>query len=188
MSEVETCAPKDPDSDTATLPLESEQLRHQALADRHVLDKLQDIPQSGTASQTSDTLSRRYRQTLERRADLLEALLRSAERRSGKLHEENRDLRETANRLSYKLKCAHYELRKALGVKASTELIPPPATCACGNHHIDPIDAFDSKYIEDIPPVSKIVTHRKYQRGRCTQCGKEVRHTEALHGPPVPAS
>ncbi len=231
MSEGETCAPKDPDSDTAALRLESEQLRHQALADRHVLDKLQDIPHSGTASQTSDTLSRRYRQTLERRADLLEDLLRSAERRSGKLQEENRDLRETANRLSYKLKCAHYELKKALGVKASTkdakredsdapaeemqdkaapqprkrgapkghrgrsrpipaqidftELIPSPATCACGNHHIDPIDTFDSKYIEDIPPVSRIVTHRKYQRGRCTQCGKEVRHTEALHGPPV---
>ena len=231
MIEVDTCAPKGYGSDTAALHLESEKLRHQALAARCVLDKFQDIPQSGTASQTADTVHHHYQQTLERRIDLLETLLRSAERQSGKLHEENHNLRKMADGLSYKLKCAHYELRKALGVKASTkdakredcdapteekqdkavlrprkrgapkghrgrsrpipdkidftEVIQPPTICACGNHHVAPIDVFDSKYIEDIPPVSRIVTHRKYQRGRCTQCGKEVRHAEALHGPPV---
>jgi transposase len=210
---------------------EEEQLRRLALTDRRVLDKLQNIPQSGTASQAGQALHQRYQQTLERRCDLLETLLQAAEVRSGERQEENHDLRATLERLSYKLKCAHYELKKALGVKASTdeekaenhdapvdknqgkaarrrrkrgapkgrrgrsrpipakidftELIPPPETCGCGSHNIDPIDAFDSKYIEDIPPVSKIVTHRKYQRGRCTHCGKDVRHAEALHGPPV---
>ena len=231
MSNADIRVPEDTDTDTAALRLEAEQLRRQALTDRRVLDKLQHIPQSGTASQTGQTLHQRYRQALERRGDLLEILLQASEVRGGELQEENHALRETVDRLSYKLRCAHYELRKALGVKASTheakaddgdeptpknqaeaapcprkrgapkghrgrsrpvpdkidftEVIPPPDTCDCGNHHIDPLDTFDSKYIEDIPPVSKIVTHRKYQRGRCTHCGKEVRHAEAAHGPPV---
>ena len=231
MSYADICVPEDTDTDTAALRPEAEQLRCQALTDRRVLDKLQNIPQSGTASQTGQTLHQRYQQAIERRSDLLEALLQAAEVRGGELQEENHALRETVDRLSYKLKCAQYELKKALGVKASTdedkakdddtpvdknqdkaarrprkrgapkghrgrsrpipekidftEVIPPPETCDCGSHHIDPLDAFDSKYIEDIPPVSRIVTHRKYQRGRCTHCGKELRHAEALHGPPV---
>ncbi|MDP6630251.1 MAG: IS66 family transposase [Kiritimatiellia bacterium] len=231
MSEADTCAAEATDIDTAALRLEAEELRRQALTDRRVLDKLQNIPQSGTASQTSQALHQRYQQTVERRSDLLEALLQDAEARGGELQEENHALRKTVDRLGYKLKCAQYELKKALGVKASTdeeksddgdapadknqkreadrprkrgapkghqgrsrpipdkidftEMIPPPDTCDCGNHHIDPIDTFDSKYIEDIPPVSRIVTHRKYQRGRCTHCGKEVRHAEAVLGPPV---
>jgi hypothetical protein len=231
MNDAEIRAPEDTDTDTAALRLEAEQLRCQALTDRRVLDRLQNIPESGTASQTGQALHQRYQQAIERRADLLETLLQAAEVRGGELQEENHALRETVDRLNYKLKCAHYELKKALGVKASTdeekakddgtpvdknqdkaarrprkrgapkghrgrsrpipekidftELIPPPETCDCGSHHVDPIDAFDSKYIEDIPPVSRIVTHRKYQRGRCTHCGKEVRHAEALHGPPV---
>ncbi len=231
MSKAETCTLAATDSDMAALRLEVEQLRRQALTDRRVLDKLQNIPQSGTANQTSQSLHQRYRKGVERRSDVLEILLQTAEVHSGELQKENHALRKTVEHLSYKLKCAHYELKKALGVKASTdeekvnndgalakknqrreagqprkrgapkghrgrsrpipekidftEVIPPPETCGCGSHHIDPIDAFDSKYIEDSPPVSKIVTHRKYQRGRCAHCGKEVRHTEAVHGPPV---
>jgi hypothetical protein len=231
MSEAATCTPEVADSDTAALRLEAEQLRRQALTDRRVLDKLQNIPLSDMAGQTGQTLHRRYDQAIERRCDLLEVLLQAAEVRSGQLQEENHSLRETVDHLRYKLKCAHYELKKALGVKASTdeekaeegddstdenqekeedrprkrgapkghkgrtrpipdkidftELIPPPETCDCGSHDVDPIDAFDSKYIEDIPPVSRVVTHRKYQRGRCKHCGKEVRHAEAVHGPPV---
>ena len=231
MSNADTHAPRDAHPTVAALRLEAEQLRRQALTDRRVLDKLQNIPQSGTANQTSQALHQRYQQTVERRSDLLEALLQTAEVHRDELQKENHALRKTVDRLSYNLKCAHYELKEALGVKASTdegksddgdaladknqkkedgrprkrgapkghrgrsrpipdkidftEVIPPPDTCDCGNPHIDPIDTFDSKYIEDIPPVSRIVTHRKYQRGRCTHCGKEVRHTEALHGPPV---
>ncbi len=231
MSNADTRAPGDSDTDTAALRLEAEQFRRQTQTDRRVMDKLHNVPQSGTASQTSQALHQRYQQALERRSDLLETLLQTAEVHGGELQEENHTLRTAVDRLSYKLKCAHYELKKALGVKASTaeetsgdgdapvdknqereagrqrkrgapkghrgrsrpipdkidftEVIPPPDTCDCGNHHIDPIDTFDSKYIEDIPPVSKIVTHRKYQRGRCTHCGKELRHAEAVHGPPV---
>ncbi|RKZ11907.1 IS66 family transposase [bacterium] len=231
MSHADICAPEHTDADTAALRLESEQLRRQTLTDRCVLEKLQHIPQSRTASQTGDTLHQRYQQAVERRSDLLEILLQTADVRGGELQEENRALQETVEHLRYKLKCAHYELKKALGVKASTgeekaedgdapadkkqtkaahrprkrgapkghcgrsrpipekidftEEIPPPEKCDCGSHDIEPIDSFDSKYIEDIPPVSKIVTHRKYQRGQCAHCGKEVRHAEAVHGPPV---
>lgn len=231
MSEADTCTAEATGTDTAALRLEAEQLRCQALTDRRVLDKLQIIPQSGIASQTGQALHRRYQQAVERRGDLLEMLLQAAEVRSEKLQEENDGLRETVDHLRYRLKCLHYELKKALGVKASTnevkyddadvpadksqdkaacrprkrgapkghrgrsrpipekidftEVIAPPDTCECGSNNIDPIDTFDSKYIEDIPPVSVIVTHRKYQHGRCMHCGKEVRHAEALHGPPV---
>ena len=231
MIEADTCVPEVTTCDAAALRLEAEQLRCQALTDRRVLEKVQIIPQSGIASQTGQALHRRYQEAIERRCDLLEILFQDSEVHRGELQKENHALREEVNHLSYKLKCAHYELRRALGVKASTneekaddgdvpadknqgneacrprkrgapkghrgrsrpipetidftEEIPPPETCDCGSHHIDPLDAFDSKYIEDIPPVSKVVTHRKYQRGRCTHCGKEVRHAEAVHGPPV---
>lgn len=231
MRNADTCAPEGAEATTTSLRLEVEELRVQILTDRRVLDTLQTIPQSATANQTAQLLHQRYQQAIERRSDLLDILLQDSELRSRKLQEENHNLRVTLDQLSYKLKCAHYELKKALGVKATTskekvethdtpvdknqdevargprkrgapighrgrsrpvpeqidftEVIPPPETCSCGSHHIDPVNTFDSKYIEDIPPVSRIVTHRKYQRGRCARCGKEVRHTEALHGPPV---
>jgi hypothetical protein len=121
MSEADTCVPEVSASDAAALRLEAEQLRSQSLADRRVLDKLQNIPQSGTASQTRQELHQRYQQTVERRSYLLEALLQTAEVHSGELQKENHALRETVHRLGYKLKCAHYELKKALGVKASTD-------------------------------------------------------------------
>lgn len=186
----------------AALRLEAEQLRCQALSDRRVLDKLKNIPQSGTAHQTSQTLHRRYLQAIERRCDLRETLLKTAEVHSGQLQKENHSLRETVDHLRYKLKCAHYELKKALGVKAATgeekakdeddstdedqkaaadkprkrgapkghrgrtrpipdkidftELIPPPETCSCGSHDVDPIDFMRRVYTSsglDVPDI-----------------------------------
>jgi len=58
MSNADIRAPED--TDTAALRLEAEQLRCQALTDRGVLDKLQNIPHSGTASQTGQALYQRY--------------------------------------------------------------------------------------------------------------------------------
>jgi hypothetical protein len=213
------------------LRLEAQELSGQILSDRRVLNRLQHIPHSGAASRRAQELRERYQQAIERRCELLDTLLQAAEVREGELQEENHALRQSLKQLSYKLNCARYELKKALGLKASTEetkpelvdrpaqaskenkvhspgkrgapkghrgcsrpipkkidfteVITPPLSCECGSHSIEPIDVFDSKYIEDIPPVSKIVTHYKYQRGRCTRCGKVARHTQAVNGPPV---
>ncbi len=52
MSHADIYVPEDTDADTAALRLEAEQLRRQAQVDRRVLEKLQYIPQSRTASQT----------------------------------------------------------------------------------------------------------------------------------------
>ena len=212
---------------------EAERLRSRALTDRHVLNKLQTVPDSAVADDTVLLLRERYVETLERRAELLEGLLQQTEAQRTKLHEQNLALHETVEHLRYKLKCAHYELRKALGVKAATdetpseegnepaatdepaqpessgprkrgapkghrgrtrpipekvdftEIIPPPEHCDCGCEDIEPVDVYDSRYTENIPPVSRIVTEHKYQRGRCRRCGKQLRHDEALHGPPV---
>ncbi len=110
MSNAEIRVPEHADTDMAALRLEAEQLKRQTLSDRRVLEKLQHIPQSGTASQTGQALHQRYQQAIERRSDLLETLLQAAEVRGGELQEENHELRATLDRLSYKLKCAHYEL------------------------------------------------------------------------------
>jgi hypothetical protein len=79
MSDADTRVHKEIDTDRAVLRLEAKELKRQALTDRRVLDKLQNIPQSGTARQTAQTLHRRYQQAIERRCDLLETLLQSAE-------------------------------------------------------------------------------------------------------------
>ncbi len=65
------------------------------------------------------------------------------------------------------------------------EIIAPPQFCSCGCDRILPLDDFDSRYVEDIPPVSVQVTHQKFMRGLCSNCGKTVRHSDALSGPPV---
>jgi len=65
------------------------------------------------------------------------------------------------------------------------EVFAPPQVCECGCEHISPLDDFDVRYIEDIPPVSKIVTREIYLRGRCEGCGSLLRHKEAVAGPPV---
>ena len=38
------------------------------------------------------------------------------------------------------------------------EVFPAPQVCKCGCARVSPLDDFDVRYIEDIPPVSKIVT------------------------------
>lgn len=212
---------------------EAERLRCRALTDRRVLKKLEAVSDSPVVDHTVLGIRKRYLKTLDQRSELLESLLDNAEAQCARLQEENLTLRKTLEHLRYKLKCAHYELRKALGVKAATdepeaegstesstteepvepesprprkrgapkghrgrsrpipdkvdftEIIPPPEHCDCGCEDIEPVDVYDSRYTEDIPPVSRIVTERKCQRGRCRRCGKQLRHRETLHGPPV---
>jgi len=65
------------------------------------------------------------------------------------------------------------------------EVFSAPQVCECGCARVSPLDDFDVRYIEDIPPVSKIVTREIYLRGRCEGCGRLVRHKEAAEGPPV---
>ena len=233
MSAAATGVGQSPVAAGAALRQEAERLRRQAVVDRRVLEQLQRIPNSATAGQTAAPLRQRYQLALEQCCALLETLLQDTEQRRDQLQDENHRLRETVEGLRYKLECAHYELQKALGIKATTrepeaavtdgeetsppcpqpspagprkrgapkghrgrtrpiptkidftEVIPPPAQCDCGSREITPLEAFDSKYIEDIPPVSRIVTERQYQRGRCAHCGKELRHPEAVPGPPV---
>jgi transposase len=233
MSITGTGAPECPAADVAAMRREAERLKRQVEGDRRVLDKLECILRSDTAAQTAQLLRERYQLGLNQRCDLLEALLQGAEQRCNQFHDANQLLQETCEGLRYKLACAQYELKKALGIKVTTpeenadeavgedpaqagqeqspkgprkrgapkghrgrtrpipakidfiEMRPPPLTCDCGSHDIAPLDAYDSKYIEDIPPVSRIVTERKYQRGRCAHCGKELRHAEAVQGPPV---
>ena len=233
MSQGGTADAGNADAELSMRRREAERLKRRALTDRRVLNKLQCVPDSATADRTVTVLRERYLTTLEQRGDLLEGLLQETEVQRAEIQAENHVLRETVECLRYKLKCAHYELRKALGVKAATEevesrghaeeaggeedvepesigprkrgapkghrgrtrpipkkidfteVVPPPDHCECGSHDVEPIDAFDSKYIEDIPPVSRVVTERRYQRGRCKHCGKDVRHAEAVCGPPV---
>ena|GEM_PF-631357 len=65
------------------------------------------------------------------------------------------------------------------------EVIPPAALCSCGCTEIVPLSDFDARYVEDIPAISKEVTRQIYLQGRCTSCGKVLRHPEAVNRPPV---
>jgi FtsZ-binding cell division protein ZapB len=66
------------------------------------------------------------------------------------------------------------------------EVIPPPSICPkCGQSHITQAPAFVSKYIEDIAPVVKQVTEKRYQEGVCTHCHTSVIHPGAHEGPAV---
>lgn len=65
------------------------------------------------------------------------------------------------------------------------QVVPPAELCACGCSEIIPLLDFDLRYVEDIPAISKEVTRQIYLRGRCTNCGKLLRHPEAVTGPPV---
>ena len=64
-------------------------------------------------------------------------------------------------------------------------VIGPPQFCDCGADEVVPLTEFDLRYVEDIPPVTRIVTRYIYLWGRCGQCGKVVRHPEGYTGPPV---
>ena len=65
------------------------------------------------------------------------------------------------------------------------EYVAPPKTCHCGCCTILPMDEYDDLYIEDIPPIMRVVTRQRYQRGLCANCGAKLRHEEAVNGPPV---
>jgi hypothetical protein len=62
---------------------------------------------------------------------------------------------------------------------------PQAPFCTCGCTDIDPLDEYDERFVEDIPPVERIVTRIRYPRGRCRHCGAVVRHPQAACGPPV---
>jgi transposase len=66
------------------------------------------------------------------------------------------------------------------------ETIPAPTVCPdCGHTHLAGLETVDNRYIEDIPPVLRVVTHRKYRQAFCPHCQSVVHHPDALHGPPV---
>ena len=66
------------------------------------------------------------------------------------------------------------------------ETIPAPTVCPdCGHTQLVGVDTVDDRYLEDIPPVLRVVTHRKYRQAFCPHCQNVVHHPEAFHGPPV---
>jgi transposase len=66
------------------------------------------------------------------------------------------------------------------------ETIPAPTVCPdCGHTHLVGVDTVDDRYLEDIPPVLRVVTHRKYRQAFCPHCQSVVHHPDAFHGPPV---
>ena len=66
------------------------------------------------------------------------------------------------------------------------ETIPPPVVCPdCGHCDLTDLNTVDDRYMEDIPPALRVVTHRKYRQAFCPHCQCVVHHPEALHGPPV---
>ena len=66
------------------------------------------------------------------------------------------------------------------------ETIPPPEVCPdCGHCDLTDLNTVDDRYMEDIPPALRVVTHRKYRQAFCPHCQCVVHHPEALHGPPV---
>ncbi len=68
----------------------------------------------------------------------------------------------------------------------TTTDVNPPCNCPhCGGSHISAEQIYISKYIEDIPPVLKIVEEMRYKWGTCNSCNQKVINPEALQGPPV---
>jgi transposase len=70
--------------------------------------------------------------------------------------------------------------------EVTREVVGPPSPfCPCGCTDIEPLDEYDERFVEDIPPVARLVTRIRYPRGRCLLCGAVVRHPQAAYGPPV---
>jgi len=64
--------------------------------------------------------------------------------------------------------------------------IEPPSVCPhCQHDVVIRGENYISKYIEDIPPIIKMVTENRYMHGACARCGEMVINQCALHGPPV---
>lgn len=62
--------------------------------------------------------------------------------------------------------------------------IPPPGICTCGSSRTRAIEESDSRYLEELEIRRKVV-EKRYRRGICEECGRLVRHPDALNGPPV---
>ena len=66
------------------------------------------------------------------------------------------------------------------------DIIPPPERCPCCNSSdVLPGEEYISKYIEDIVPIVKRTTEKRYIKGTCTHCQEQVVSPEATIGPPV---
>ncbi len=66
------------------------------------------------------------------------------------------------------------------------EIIPLPERCPnCNTSDILSGDEYISKYIEDIVPIVKRTTEKRYIKGTCAHCQEQVVSPEATSGPPV---
>lgn len=74
---------------------------------------------------------------------------------------------------------------RTVPAKIDAKVTEAPSKCNCGCCEVIATGKYDTKYIEDILPVCSHVTKLEYQRGLCARCGTEVRHKDAIHGPPV---
>jgi len=81
----------------------------------------------------------------------------------------------------------HKGRSRPVPVKADKiDIIPPPRRCPCCNaSDILPSDEYISKYIEDIVPIVKMTTEKRYIKGTCAHCQEQVVSPEATSGPPV---
>jgi len=109
-------APRRDDAEAAEL----QRLRGQAQADKALLDRLLAAESSPGAAALAGQVKARYEQALQRTCEVLGEALGDAEGRARELEEENRALRETNERLKYKTDKLNLELRRALGVSATT--------------------------------------------------------------------
>ncbi len=66
------------------------------------------------------------------------------------------------------------------------DVIAPPEKCPnCNASDILSGDEYISKYIEDIAPIVKMTTEKRYITGTCAHCHEQVVSPEATSGPPV---
>jgi hypothetical protein len=81
----------------------------------------------------------------------------------------------------------HKGMTRPLPVEVNKiDIIPPPERCPCCNaSDILSGDEYISKYIEDIVPIVKMTTEKRYIKGTCTHCQEQVVSPEATSGPPV---
>lgn len=56
--------------------------------------------------------------------------------------------------------------------------------CKCGSCDVNDLLDYDSKFIEEIE-FRIVVTEQRYMHGKCRECGRIIRHPDALKGPPV---
>ena len=66
-----------------------------------------------------------------------------------------------------------------------TEIIGFPDKCPCCNSSDIFSNGYISKYVEDVAPVVREVTEKKFVKGTCANCDSQVVSPEATIGPPV---